>query len=349
QTSGSFSVTVEVSDSLGFYSNSTVLVLTVHPALGVTAAPNVTALDVGQTVEFVATPSGGSGGLSYAWSPVGTATCSASGPTYACLPHSSGTLSVTVSATDIAGSRVSASASSVVSSDPSATLRASRTTVDAGRTDTLTVTATGGRLDAAGSGGVTNYSLSWTGLPTSCTAGAALSAICSWDAAGTYPIEVRVIDANGFLSAPASLTVTVVPSLSVTLQESPSQALAGQTVLISAVTLGGSGALHFAWSGLPSGCSAITGANLTCQVPGSGTFDVKVTVTDGAGGNATASSTLTVAASFLGLPELEGYAVLGGVLGIVAVSAAALYLVSRRRRRAPPSSEVPAEPDVPAE
>ena len=60
---GTFTVTVEVSDSLGFFSNSTTLDLTVHPALSLTESANISTLDVGQSVAFGAISTGGSGGL----------------------------------------------------------------------------------------------------------------------------------------------------------------------------------------------------------------------------------------------------------------------------------------------
>ena len=266
-----------------------------------------------------------------------------------CTAHSAGTLTATISETDIAGSRAAATSSATIYGDPVATLKASRTTIDAGHVDTFSVTASGGELDATGSGGLSNYNLAWTGLPSSCTSGAPLVVECSWASAGSYPISVRAIDANNFLSAPASLTVAVAPALSVSLTSSPSNALAGQTVLITALVSGGVGPFQFAWKGLPNGCTAITGSNLTCEVQGSGTFEVTVTVTDGGSGNSTASGPLTVSASFLGLPATEGYAALGGAIVAIALGLAAVVLLTRRRRRAPPQTDASPDAETPSE
>lgn len=101
---GSASVTVTVSDSNGVALTSTAFQLVVAPRLlpgSVTMAP--AAIDLGQTTKLTAGVSGGSGGLSYAWSglPPG---CSASNlPTLSCTPSAAGSFWVTVAVTDSNG------------------------------------------------------------------------------------------------------------------------------------------------------------------------------------------------------------------------------------------------------
>jgi large repetitive protein len=337
---GNYSVYVGVLDSLGFFSNSSTYVLEVYPELTLRVTSNVSGLDAGQSIEFLAEPSGGSGGLSFTWSYGSSMGCLPAGASLSCTVRSAGSLTATASATDLNDARVTSSDSVTVSPDPTATLAASRSSTDPGVPVTLTVTGSGGLPTTGGFG----YTIHWTGLPSDCKASGPAAFACSWSSPGHEPITATVTDANGGTSAPASVSITVVAALSVAIEQTSYSALEGQTVSISANVSGGVGPFHYAWSGLPAGCSGATGANLSCQFQASGTFAISVKVTDGLGQNATATGAISIQPLFLGLPAAEGFAVVGGVVAALAAAVGVAFLLrARRRRRTPPPEAAPPE------
>ncbi len=340
---GNYSVSVEVMDSLGFSSNSSTYLLEVFPDLTLKVTSNVSTLDVGQSIEFLADPSGGSGGLTYTWSYGSTASCVSAGATLSCTARSAGSITATASATDLNAAKVSTSAFATISIDPTATLTASRSSTDLGVPITLTVMGSGGLPSAGGSSN--GYTTNWNGLPASCFRSAGSPAItCSWSTPGHELVTASVTDANGETSAPATLLIEVAAALTIAIEQTSFSALEGQKVQISANATGGVGPLHYEWSGLPSGCSSSTGANLSCQFQSSGTFAISVKVVDSLGQNATATGAISIQPAFLGLPAVEGYAVVGGVVAVLAAAiGTALLMRARRRRRSPPTEGDPAE------
>ncbi|MCI4358040.1 MAG: hypothetical protein L3J95_01280 [Thermoplasmata archaeon] len=341
-TSATFTVAVEVSDSLGFFSNSSTLSVTVHPALGLTVSGNVGSLDIGQSILYQAVPSGGSGGLVYSWTSGTIATCTAVSAALTCTSRSIGTLSVTATITDLGGSRVSAPIATRIYSDPTTTLKADRQSTETDRSVTLTLSPSGGFVNSSVPAGHSAYAAAWTGLPANCSSVSPLTMSCSWPGPGAYGVGVRVYDANGQPSGPANLTISVFPSVSVSISEAPSDPLTGQGVELTAVVAGGVGPFHYTWSGLPDGCSTANGANLSCQFQTSGSFGISVRVSDSLGENATSTAPLTVRAAFLGLPASEGYAAVGGIVAILA-AVVGLAAVRYRRRRQPPVDVPPSE------
>jgi hypothetical protein len=113
-SSGTSWVTVEVTDSNGAAVSAGPMPLTVSPALGTpTILASVTALQVGGSVTFTASVSGGTGPLSYSWTGLPTGCVSANSPTLTCAPSTVGTYSVAVAVTDAAGVTTTATAVSV--------------------------------------------------------------------------------------------------------------------------------------------------------------------------------------------------------------------------------------------
>jgi PKD repeat protein len=151
---------------------------------------------------------------------------------------------------------------------------ASTASVDAGQDVTFT---------AAPSGGTGSYAYVWSSLPTGC-AGNTISISCEPTTPGTFSVSVAVTDTNGGTATSSTLSFTVDSDLSAGAPTADHASVdVGQTVLFNVTTLGGSGSLVYAWTGLPTGCSASSVASISCMPTGAGTFSVSVTVVDSNG------------------------------------------------------------------
>jgi hypothetical protein len=216
-------------------------------------------------------------------------------------------------------------------SSPTATPQSS---VDIGQTVTFTATVSGGS-----SGG--SYAWSY-GTLTGCTSTTSSTLTCAPTGAGTFTVSFQWTDSDGVAatgSTSLSFTVYADPTVSWPTGAATS-ILQGKSVTFFVLTTPGSGSLTYAWSGLPPGCTPTDASTITCSPTSTGNYNIVVNVTDSNGGRAT-SSTLpfTVNQAFLGLPATEGYAALGGAIGVVIVVAAVTSLVLLRRRgaRRPPA------------
>jgi len=104
--SGSYSITVTVTDSSGATSaQSTAALVRVNVAPTVVVSPGSATLDVGQSQLFTATASGDSGSyISYQWYVDGSAKSGQTASTFSFAPASAGSYSITVTVTDSLGS-----------------------------------------------------------------------------------------------------------------------------------------------------------------------------------------------------------------------------------------------------
>jgi hypothetical protein len=180
-------------------------------------------------------------------------------------------------------------------------------------------------------GGSNYYNVDWTALPSGCTVTTTPSVHCTPSSSGNFSIALTVTDSLGYTAVGRS-TYIVDTDPTVTVSVTPGSVLQLGDVTFTANVSGGAGGLTYLWSGLPSGCSAPTGATLTCSPSDSGTYVVTLTAIDYNGASSTSSTNLTVNPAFLGLPALEGYA-LFLVVPILILLAIVLVVVTRRRKK----------------
>jgi hypothetical protein len=164
----------------------------------------------------------------------------------------------------------------------------------------------------AESGGTAPFTEVWTGLPDGCTsATVASTGVCTpTDNLGSpYTIGLTYTDSHGNI-VKGSVVLIVDPALSAGTAHATANPIdVGQTTTIETTGLtGGDGQYWYSWSGLPSGVpngcgvgvvgdTVVTGssaASFSCTPTVAGTYTVVLTVTDGNGGVATDSFTLTV-------------------------------------------------------
>jgi hypothetical protein len=147
---------------------------------------------------------------------------------------------------------------------------------------------------------------------------------------------VSVTDLNGAVAYGSAVGIVVNPRPAIaSLSASPSGALAGQRLTLSAVTTGGTPNDTYAWSGLPDGCAAANALVVVCDPSVAGTFNVSFRVTDSVGVQANATVLVSVGAAFLGLPELEAYAVVGAIAAGAVLAVLIVVVTLRRRARTP--------------
>lgn len=256
------SVTVTVTDANGYAVTSGALGINVYPDPTVTtplSSRTADSADVGQSVTFSVTASGGDGTLSYVWAGLPTG-CGTSSDRVTCTWTSAvGATSINVTVTDANHFRVvSGSLAFRVDSDPTVTTpTASRSSVDVGQLVTFSTTASGG------SGG---FLYEWANLPTGCT-GTAASVACRPTAPGTgLSITVTVSDSNGFrvTSDVLAFSAYADPSAAAPLVSTPTADI-GQTVTFSANVSGGAPPISYVWRGLPAGCAGTT-VQIVCVV-----------------------------------------------------------------------------------
>jgi hypothetical protein len=201
---GTFSVTVSIRDSNGFSVTSPALdyAADADPTVSVATTPAASdGIDLGQAVTFSATAAGGSGGYAYTWYglPAGCAGTTTSRVT--CTPGGVGTLLVTVNVTDTNRFTViSEAVSFTVYSDPVvSSFAAVPNAIVLGSSTTFETGATGGHAPLA---------YSYAGLPSGCTSANEPRLICTPSVAGTFTVEVIVLDSNG-VKATQNTTLTV--------------------------------------------------------------------------------------------------------------------------------------------
>jgi hypothetical protein len=337
-SAGSFSISVTVTDSLGYTATGALLysVQTDPVAAVPTAAPGI--VDVGQPITFLTTATGGSGGYTYSWRglPLG---CSSSGTASdLCIPTGAGTFSITVAASDSNKFVATSGALSyTVDTDPTVntiSTPAASDGVDVGESVTFS---------AAAAGGSGSYTYAWFGLPGGCVGTTTPSVACVPTAAGALSVTANVTDSNGFTETSRVLSFTVYTDPAVSsFMASPANILQGTSMTFETAAAGGRAPLTYSYLGLPAGCSSTNASSLVCTPSAVDTFTVEVIVLDANGFKVTQNTTLTVNPEVLGLPAVEGYAVIGGVAALAAAIAAVVTLVAvRRRRQRGPTTTVP--------
>ncbi len=287
-TPGNYSVTVQVVDSNHFTSTaatSTLFRVYSDPLVTVPIA-NRTTVDVGQTVSYATTASGGTASYtSFVWSESSpnlgcTLTNTAS---ISCVPTLSGSsYTVTVTVVDSNGGSSAASTSSAytVYADPVASVPSpSVPSVDIGQNVTFQTTATLGTLS------YTTYVWAESSPGLNCTLGNSRSITCySNVASASYWISVYVIDSNGVASPSVKFSPFPVYSdpIATAPLVSPNPVDLGQAATFTGSVTGGSGGFTWLWSGLPAGCPS-SGSTVLCKPSSIGNWTVSYRVNDSNG------------------------------------------------------------------
>jgi hypothetical protein len=281
-SSGSYTICVTVTDSLGIEAKSSTVPVTVNGALSVTIAPTSATLDIGQSQLFTSTVLGGTSPYSYQWYLNGATVPNATGVTWTFTPASTGSYSVYANVTD--GGDVQAKsnvASAAVNAALSASISPASVTIDVGQSKTFTSSVSGGTspfsyqwyLNGTAVSGVT--SPSWTFTPSS---------------SGSYSIHVNVTDSVGSKAKSNVASATVYPAPGVSISPSYATLNAGRSQTFTSSISGGTPPYSYQWYLCGSAVGGATNPTWTCTFSLAGTYTVYLRLTDNAESNTTSST-----------------------------------------------------------
>ncbi|MGI0132615.1 MAG: PKD domain-containing protein [Thermoplasmata archaeon] len=283
---------------------------------------------VGATVTALATPSGGWGALSYAWTFGDGSSAAGVSATHAYLRP--GSFVIHLAGHDALGQWANGSTSLTVGDAPltaSLTLAPSETTV--GRSISFT---------GASVGGSTPIAYAWADLPLGCYSTDAPTLTCTPWSAGTFPVTLSSTDVFG-RSADATISLLVNPALQVNVSEATgalSCASNLEATELTATVHGGTPAFAYAWTFGPERTTAVGSSVSMGFAPGtSHTAILEVTDAAGATGNGTLvfylpTSTCGGSNAPNFVASTSGMVLLA--LGAVAIVGVAVVVLARRHR-----------------
>ena len=238
----------------------------------VTADPP--AADLGQSITFTCTASGGTSPYVFAWT-LGDGNLGA-GPTVSHTYTSTGTFTATCTVTDLLLGVATDSKNVVISPNPSVTASVNHNLAAPGTTLTF---------DAASSGGDGSYSYAWDFGDSSSGSGAPTAH--AYSQTGSYQATVTLTDGNGG-TASDSTSVTI-SDIAATANVSPSTGDTTTTFTFSAAASGGSGSPYtYAWT-FGDGKTG-TGSSVAHSYSSGGSYSPFVTASDSLGGSKVAQT-----------------------------------------------------------
>ena len=154
-SSGSNTIKVVLKDAVGNTASASLTeTVNVDPSVTITSSQNPT--DIGNTVTFTASGSGGTGSYTYQWYLNGAAVSGATSSSYSTSFSSSGTDSLYVVLTDgVSNTAQSSTLSETVNPDPTVSISSSQNPTDIGNTVTFTASGSGGYLSSG------SYNYTW--------------------------------------------------------------------------------------------------------------------------------------------------------------------------------------------
>jgi hypothetical protein len=344
--SGSASVVATVAGANGIPVRSLPLLYDVNGSLVVASfSASHSDLDLGMSTTLTTGIAGGLSPYSYSYTGLPTGCSSENTSALLCTPTATGMWTAGVTVSDVLG--VHATGNVGVTVFPALDVQGLST-------NRGIVTATVPfDLNASVSGGATPLSYQYSGLPAGCTTVDAGNLTCTpgTSAAGNYTIEVTVTDSVGATgSASVTERVNAYPTIS-SFSATPDPLTLGANVTFTVVAGGGTGALTYAYTGLPLGCTSVNASTFQCQPVAVDLFEVIVTVSDVFGRSATETAVLNIEAPQTTSPNGAGSAGsnwwIWVVIAIVVV-AAVVGLLYWWRTRTPPATPAPLNPPAPA-
>ncbi len=283
---GTYLATAWVNDTPGHTAKAVVNV-TVDPAPSATASVSPNPADAGTSVQFSASPSGGTPPFSEAWN-FGDGS-SGTGITTTHLYSAPGNYTARLWANDSGGGSAGQSLSVTVNKGLSVpVILPSTNPADVGLTVDFGLSYWGGTPAYAPAWRFGDGGYSFAALPAHV-----------FTAAGTYTIRAWVNDSTG-ASSTSTLLLQVNPALALSsfsgvfAATAPGELDLGQALNTTVATTGGTTPLTYAYFGLPPGCTGKDTATLGCIPSTTGRYTVEVQVTDGARASVFANLTVTI-------------------------------------------------------
>ena len=277
--SGSQLIFLTITDSLGnTQTQSFTETVNADPTVTISSSQNPT--DVGNSVTFTASPSGGSGSYGYQWYISGASVSGANSSSFQHSFSATGSYNVSVQVTDGTGNQASSSLSEIVNADPAVSIASSQNPTDVGNQVTFTAGVSGGT-------GTDSYVWTINGANQATTLNTLTT---SFGSQGTYVVNVTVTDANGnTASASFNETVSADPTVSIYAVNSPTDANLKSE--FEALVSNGVGPFNYSWT---IDTHTLYGKDVNYSFSSSGTYQIGLTIVDSVSQSASASYTETV-------------------------------------------------------
>src|SRR5438874_9937283 len=289
-TAGSFTVVLTVKDSGSpqqtVTSQKSITVTSPPPPLSASFAFSPTSPQVGQTVSFTGSASGGTPPYTFSWTFGDSGTGSGSSVTH--TYQAAGSYTIVLTVTDASGQTASSTQTVTVSNPPPPTLTASFTYNPSSPLVGQQVT-----FSASASGGTTPYSFSWSFGDGSTSANNPTSH--TYSSPGTFTVTLTVKDSSSSqqtATSQQSVTVTSPPPLTSSFSFTPSTPQTGQQITFTASASGGTTPYSYSWM-FGDGSSG-TGSTVMHAYALAGTFTVVLTVKDSGSPQQTVTSQQSV-------------------------------------------------------
>lgn len=363
-TPGTYTVSfTEERFEAGLYDNFTSanVTLLVHPKESITGIATYPVVDMGANESFRSSVSGGLAPYSTTWRFGDGSSSQSVNATHEYAR--SGNFTAHLWINDSIGDSMNLTTTLKVIPPLTAILNFSSSTPLLAQTVAITVNA---------SGGLGPYEYSYVGLPYGCYSENKSTIGCLPTQSGFYNISALVHDqGNATVNVTREMHVifdfnVVVPASTpvgkqLTIMVNTNETFNGTAINKSALFTpdGGYGTFTYNYSGLPPGCVSKDVATLTCTPTQAGNYTVTVSVHDQAGDHQAHSVVVHIVGSapsttppsksstpgFLGLPDNDGYILIGAIVVAVVVIAAAALLMRGRGKRAAPAPSSKEEPE----
>lgn len=225
-TNGTFDVAAPVIDSLGNSAWGAASTYQVLPNISIgTPTASSPYINLGQSVKFTASPTGGTGTYTYAWANLPTGCVDSGKPIVSCTPTVKGTFNINVTITDSNSFSITSSTLSFKVNDD-LTVSAPTTSSNNGQVGTkFTFTTT-----SKGGSGTNTYTWSSSSTDFVCSSSTTDYVSCVPSAVGDYHVTVTVKDSVGGTANATSATIHVTST-------SSKKALPSFTALISIIAI----------------------------------------------------------------------------------------------------------------
>jgi hypothetical protein len=286
-TTGVWYFELDVTDATGATATSNAVAVTVNTVPSVSVSPSSATLDVGQSLLFTSSVTGGTSPYSYQWYLNGVSVYGATGSSWTFTSTSSGSYTVYMNVTDIVGAGVKSSIATVtVNPTLSATISPSSATLDVNQSQTFTSTV---------SGGTSSYSYQWYLNGVAVSGAVSSSWTFTLSSSGSYTVYVKITDsATTPVAATSNIaSVTVNSALAISILPKTVVMDVGQSQLFNSSVVGGTSPYSYQWYVDNSPVSGATSASWTCTQSSPGSRNVYVEVTDAVSAVAT-SNTISV-------------------------------------------------------
>ena len=265
---GTFTVDVTITDGNAKTATASATVVVTQGLFVTISCP--TTGTVNSPVSCIATATGGTAPITFAWTATGGTPSSGTGASFATTYSTKGTDLVAVTGTDATGATATNSATITISPlDLTTDFNVSPTPIVANSPITFSATT---------SGGTAAYTYSWDFGDS--TTGTGNPATHTYLTTGPFTVVETVTDANG-KTASATHTIGSAATLVVTIN-CPTSGTVGIVVNCTAAATGGTPPITFAWTSTGGTPSSGTGSSFSTIYNTKGTFSISVTGTDSA-------------------------------------------------------------------